>query len=79
MAQASIPLPYLNWDYKNQKVAYNEWKDFMESYFVIQGVDENKKWHYILLSAGPKGRELWEAWKLSSAEKSDSSKVFKKF
>ena len=79
MAQASIPLPYLNWDYKNQKVAYNEWKDFMESYFVIQGVDESKKWHYILLSAGPKGRELWEAWKLSSAEKSDSSKVFKKF
>lgn len=79
MAQAAIPLPCLNWDYKDQKLAFNEWKDFMDSYFAIQGVEEKKKWHYILLSAGPKGRELWDAWKLSNTDKEDSSKVFKKF
>lgn len=79
MASNGIQLPVLNWSYKDQSISYNEWKDFMESYFVIQGVEEKKKWHYLLLSAGSKGRELWETWKISLSDREDSTKVFKKF
>ena len=79
-AQAcGIPLPNLNWDCKDQTLAFNEWKDFLDSYFVIQNVEEKKKWHYVLLSSGSRGRELWHNWSLSQAEKEDSEVVFKKF
>ena len=37
------------------------------------------KWHYILLSAGPKGREMFEAWQLTETQKSESETIFKKF
>lgn len=72
-------MPSLNWDYKDQQLAFTEWKDFLESYLVIHNVAEAKKWHYILLSAGTKGREIWETWQLSAAQKADASEIFKKF
>ncbi|ELT95666.1 hypothetical protein CAPTEDRAFT_197341 [Capitella teleta] len=78
MAQG-IQMPYLNWDYKDQQLAFSEWKDFLESYLVIINVDEAKKWHYNLLSVGTKGREFWETWQLSPNQKADSSGILKKF
>ncbi|ELU13666.1 hypothetical protein CAPTEDRAFT_220408 [Capitella teleta] len=78
MAQ-SIQMPSLNWDHKEQQLAFTEWKDFLESYLVIHNVAEEKKWHYIVLSVGTKGREIWETWQLNSNQKADLSGIFKKF
>jgi hypothetical protein len=42
-------------------------------------VEEYKKWHYLLLSAGSKGCELWESWKISESDRKVSANVFNKF
>ena len=60
-----VPLPELNWDLRDQTYAFSEWKSFLSSYFVINDVENEKKWHYILLSAGTKGHELWNSSVLS--------------
>ena len=78
-SDSGVPLPSLNWEYKDQTVAFNEWKDFLESFFAIKGVENRMKWHYILLSSGPKGRELWNNWSLTTEQKEDADEVFKKF
>ena len=74
-----VALPQLNWDHKDQTYAFREWKDFLNSYFVINDVDDEKKWHYILLSAGTRGHELWNSWVLSDDDKKDPAIVFEKF
>ena len=80
MATASaVPLPTLNWDAADPSDAYIEWKDFMTSYFVISDIAEEKKWHYILLSAGQRGHELWKTWSLSDDDKKKPDTVFQKF
>lgn len=74
-----VPLPLLNWDATNPNDAFVEWKDFLTSYFVINDVAEDKKWHYILLSAGQRGHELWKTWSLTDAQRANPEVVFKKF
>ena len=75
----SVPLPTLNWDAADQKDAFDEWYDFMHSYFAINGVSDDKQYHYILLSAGHKGHELWKTWLLSDEEKKNPKVVFDRF
>ncbi|GFR92762.1 hypothetical protein ElyMa_004361400 [Elysia marginata] len=53
-----ISLPYLDWDNPNKQKAFDEWKDFMSSYLTINKVAKAEMWNYILLSTGPKGRDL---------------------
>ncbi|KAK3710638.1 hypothetical protein RRG08_034174 [Elysia crispata] len=53
-----IPLLQLDWENPNRQKAFNEWKDFMASYMVINKIPANEQWNYILLSSGPKGRDL---------------------
>lgn len=69
----------LNWDAADQNDAFEEWYDFLSSYFIINGVSDEKKYHYILLSAGHKGHELWKTWMLSDEEKKNPTVVFEKF
>ena len=76
---SSVPLPSLNWDAVDQMNAYEEWYDFMNSYFVIKEVSDDKRYHYILLSAGHKGHELWKSWNLSEDERKNPRVVFDKF
>ena len=76
---SSVPLPSLNWDTADQMNAYEEWYDFMNSYFVIKEVSDDKKYHYIILSAGHKGHELWKSWNLTEDEKKNPGVVFNKF
>ena len=79
MATANIQIPSLNWSGTNQKLAFNEWKTLLLSYFAIANVDAKSQYHYILLSLGSKGHELLSTWELSATEKEDPSVVFKKF
>jgi len=79
MATSGVALPNLQRDYVDQSVAFDEWKDFLQSYFVISGVDTDKQWHYMLLSSGPKGRELWNTWALTADQKKDPNFIFTKF
>ena len=52
----------------------------MNSYFVIENVQDKNKWHYLLLSSGDKGHDLWRIWGLTDAQKEDHPVgVFKKF
>ena len=76
---SSVPLPTLNWDAADQMDAFEEWKDFMSSYFVINNVSDDKQYHYIILSAGHKGHELWKTWMLSEADRKKPDVVFNKF
>ena len=41
---SSVPLPSLNWDAVDQMNAYEEWYDFMNSYFVIKEVSDDKRY-----------------------------------
>ena len=75
----AIPLPTLDWDNPDQVSSFKEWNDFLESYFQINEVPDDKKWHYILLSAGHRGHELSNSWSLTELQKKDPKIVFKKF
>ena len=75
----SVPIPKLNWENPDQIDAFCQWKDFMNSYFVIEKVQDKDKWHYLLLSSDEKGHELWRVWGLNDAQKEDPAVVFKKF
>ena len=81
MAQSAgvVQMPMINWDNPDQKAAFSEWKDFITSYFVINGVKDEVKWHYVLLSAGKKGHELWNTWGFVEEDKKDIKKVLDKF
>ena len=74
---SSVPLPTLNWEAADH--AFEEWYDFLSSYFVINNVSDDKKYHYILLSACHKSHELWKTWMLSADEKRNPAFVFDKF
>ena len=79
MVSHQVPMPYLDWDKENKQQAYHEWKEFMESFFVINRVGDDTKYHYILLSSGPKGRELFQSSKLSENDKKTPKRVWQVF
>lgn len=79
MATGGIQIPNLNWEAADQTKSFREWKSLMESYFVINKVDDKLKWHYLLLSTGSRGHELWESWALQDAQKEDVKHVFEAF
>ena len=51
-------MPKLEWGQQDQVRAFNEWKDFLESYMFISGVENANKFHYIKLSAGTQGKDF---------------------
>ena len=51
----------------------------MTSYFIINNVEERLKHNYILLSTGPKGREIINNALLTAEQKENSENVFKVF
>ena len=79
MSVPSVQLPVLNWDALDLGQAFKEWKAMLTSYFVICGVADDKQWHYILMSSGSKGHNLFNSWAMQDAQKADPAKVFKKF
>ncbi|GFR64002.1 hypothetical protein ElyMa_005496200 [Elysia marginata] len=74
-----IPLPYLDWDNPNKQKAFDEWKDFMSSYLTINKIVKAEMWNYILLSTGPKGRDLLLASGISKEGKKDPENVWAVF
>ena len=76
MAGNGVQMPLLNWGNHDQVYAFKDWHNFLSSYFVINKVKEEEKWHYIMLSSGTK---LIDSWELSDTEKKNSSNVLKKF
>ena len=75
----NVEMPKLDWSQVDQVRAYNEWKDFLESYLFINKVEKKDQWHYIKLSAGSQGKDLWDSWQLTEDEKKDPDGVFRKF
>ena len=69
----------LDWTNENKHEAFSEWVDFMSSYFVIHNVEEKLKHNYILISTGPKGREVIKNAQLTTEQKENSKNVFKVF
>ncbi|GFN90857.1 hypothetical protein PoB_001736300 [Plakobranchus ocellatus] len=53
MVFPQIPLPALDWSKDNKQTAFQEWKELLESYFVINKVKDADKHHYLLLSSSP--------------------------
>ena len=78
MATSNISLPVLDWTNENKHEAFSEWVDFMSSYFVIHNVEEKLKHNYILISMGPKGREVIKNAQLTTEQK-ENSKTYSKF
>lgn len=78
-ASSNIALPVLDWSNENKHEAFSEWVDFMSSYFIINKVEEKLKYNYILLSTGPKGRELLKNAQLTSEQKEVSTNIFTVF
>ena len=79
MSTTNVPLSTLDWSNENKQEAFSEWVDFMTSYFIINNVEERLKHNYILLSTGPKGREIISNALLTAEQKENSEKVFKIF
>ena len=79
MATTNIPLPTLDWSNEKKLKAFSGWVDFMTSNFIINNVKERLKHNYILLSTGPKGREIIKNALLAADQKENSEKVFKIF
>ena len=69
----------LNLDAPDKNDAYEEWFDFMTNYFAINNVEDERKHHYIILSAGHRGYELWKTWNLSADDRKKPDVVFNKF
>ena len=69
VASPQIPLPALDWQKENKQFAFHEWKEFLESYFVINKIKDAEKYHYHLLSSGPKAIELFQAYQITEDEK----------
>ena len=40
---------------------------------------KKSQWHYIMLSAGSQGKDLWDSWQLDNTIKEDPEAVFKKY
>ena len=69
----------LDWSNQDQVKAFEEWKDFMESYLFIMKIEKKDQWQYIRLSAGSQGKSIRDSWEMSNDEKEDPEKVFDKF
>ncbi|GFS18078.1 hypothetical protein ElyMa_003255300 [Elysia marginata] len=69
MASPQIPLTALDWSGVNKQTAFQEWKEFLESYFVINKITDADKYHYLLLSCGPKGMELFQSHNITEEDK----------
>ena len=74
-----IPLPMLKWSEKNPKRNYEQWRAMMDSYFVINKIPDDKKWHHVVATAGVRSVELMGAWNMSDHEKKQVDNVFNKF
>ena len=74
-----VEMPKLDWSSPDQVKAFNEWKDFLESYLIINKVAKKSQWHYIMLSAGSQGKDLWDSWQLNDTIKEDPEAVFEKY
>ena len=68
-----VPLPMLDWENREQAYAYGEWHNFLSSYFIINGIKEENKWHYILISSGTRGHKLMDSWNISDTDKKVSA------
>ena len=75
-SRAQIPLPQLDWENPNKQKAFNEWKDFMDSYIVINKIKKEEEWNFILLSSGSKGRDLLIASNITAEEKKTPENVW---
>ena len=73
---SQIPLPQLDWENPNRQKAFNEWRDFMASYMVINKIPANEQWNYILLISGPKGRDLLIASGITEDNKTNPDNVW---
>ena len=49
------------------------------SFVFINKVEKQNQWHYIKLSAGSQGKDLWDSWQLRDDHKKDHELIFKKF
>ena len=65
MVTSNISLPILDWTNGNKQEAFCEWVDFMTSDFVINSIKEKLKYSYILLSIGPKDRDVIRCFALN--------------
>ena len=75
----NVEMPKLDWSQLDQVKAFKDWRDFLESFLIINKVDEEDQWHYIKLSAGSQGKDLWDSWQLTEAQRKDPNTVFAKF
>ncbi|GFS27368.1 hypothetical protein ElyMa_005262300 [Elysia marginata] len=79
MASRQIPLPALDWSKANKQTVFQEWKEFLESYFVIDKIKDADKYHYLLLSSGPKGRELFQSHNITEDDKRNPAHLWSLF
>ena len=68
-----MEMPKLDWSNPDQTKAFNEWRDFLRSYLEINKVKKKDQWHYIMLSAGREGKDLWDLWQLNDTTKKESA------
>ena len=51
----------------------------MDSYFVMNKIPDDEKWHHVVASAGVCGVKLMAAWNMSDQKKKQVDNVFNKF
>ena len=70
-----VQMPMLNWEGNNPQKEFRIWQDCLQSSFVINQTQKELQWHYIFLSSGKKGQEIFKTWDLDDATKRDPEKV----
>ncbi|GFO26068.1 hypothetical protein PoB_005257300 [Plakobranchus ocellatus] len=75
---SNVPLLMLQWDNPNNRKAFLEWKDFLSS-FIINNVQKEQIYNYMLLSSRSKGRDLFKAKQVSTEDKANSDKLWNMF
>ncbi len=58
---------------------YRIWRDCLQSTFAINETPRHLQGHYIFLSSGKKGQEVFNTWGLDDASKQDPDKVLSHF
>jgi hypothetical protein len=80
VARAShVQMPMLNWEGNNPQKEFRIWRDCLQSSFVINQTPKEVQWHYIFLSSGKRGQEIFKTWDLDDATKRDPEKVLAYF
>ena len=74
-----VQMPMLNWEGNNPQKEFQIWRDCLQSSFVINGTPKEVQWHYIFLSSGKRGQEVFKTWDLDDATKRDPEKVLAYF